>query len=60
MWCRYGGTKESRVEAKMPNGADYCVEAGGTTDSIELGFSLINPFRDFAFCISSPTGKKID
>lgn len=54
------GDLKSRVEAKMPDGADYCIEAGGTTDSIELGFSLINPHSGtLLFASHPPTGKKI-
>jgi len=50
----------SALETKMPSGADYCIEAGGTTDSIELGFSVINPYSGtLLFASHPPNGEKI-
>ena len=44
----------------LRNGADYCIEAGGSTESIELGFSLLNPAGGTLLFASHPaTGEKI-
>ena len=42
------------------NGADYCIEAGGSIESIELGFSLLNPAGGTLLFASHPAaGEKI-
>ena len=54
--------KELRTSLRnfLRNGADYCIEAGGSTQSIELGFSLLNPAGGTLLFASHPAaGKKI-
>lgn len=42
------------------NGSDLCIEAGGSTKTIELGFSLINPQNGhLVFASHPPDNKKI-
>ena len=49
---------ESNSKAKLknffPEGADYCIEAGGSAKSIEIGFSLINPRTGILLFASHP------
>jgi S-(hydroxymethyl)glutathione dehydrogenase / alcohol dehydrogenase len=43
-----------------PFGSDLCIEAGGSINSIELGFSLINAFKGLlVFASHPPDGKTI-
>jgi S-(hydroxymethyl)glutathione dehydrogenase/alcohol dehydrogenase len=48
------------LESRLPGGADYCIEAGGTTESIEMGFSVIKPMSGtLLFASHPPSGKHI-
>ena len=50
----------SFVRHFFPDGADFCIEAGGTTGTIELGFSLINERAgQLLFASHPPAGEQI-
>ena len=50
----------SFVRQSFPDGADFCIEAGGTTGTIELGFSLINERAgQLLFASHPPAGEQI-
>jgi len=50
----------SFVRQSFPDGADFCIEAGGTTGTIELGFSLINERTgQLLFASHPPAGEQI-
>jgi S-(hydroxymethyl)glutathione dehydrogenase/alcohol dehydrogenase len=50
----------STLKSLLPDGADYCIEAGGSKESIELGFEMINPSHGrLIFASHPPTGEKI-
>ena len=50
----------SFVRQSFPDGADFCIEAGGTTGTIELGFSLINERAgQLLFASHPPAGQHI-
>jgi S-(hydroxymethyl)glutathione dehydrogenase / alcohol dehydrogenase len=53
-------TVQALVKQFFPNGADYCVEAGGSTKTIELGFATLNPRSGtLIFASHPPTGQNI-
>lgn len=44
----------------VPNGVDYCIEAGGTAATIELGFSALEPTTGtLVFASHPPRGERI-
>lgn len=48
------------VKQIFPNGADYCLEAGGSTATIELGFATLNPQSGtLIFASHPPNGETI-
>lgn len=54
------GDVVASVRRLLPGGADFCVEAAGTTSTIELGFSLIKERTgQLLFASHPPTGERI-
>lgn len=54
------GSLENFLSEHFPEGVDYCVEAGGSVESIELGFRLIKKNGGkIVFSSHPPTGEKI-
>ena len=55
-----GSELEAAMTQTLPHGLDYCIEAGGSTESIELGFSLVNADSGkLLFASHPPAGQKI-
>ena len=51
---------KSSVRQFFPDGANFCIEAAGSTTTIELGFSLINDrYGTLLFASHPPTGQQI-
>ena len=56
-----GSELEAAITQNIPHGLDYCIEAGGSTDSIELGFTLVNADSGkLLFASHPPSGQKIE
>ena len=55
-----GSELQASITQNMPVGLDYCIEAGGSTNSIELGFSLVKADSGkLLFASHPPAGEKI-
>lgn len=48
----------NKINAINPNGFDICIESAGRTDTIELGFSLINETCGRLYFASHPSAKE--
>ena len=56
-----GSELEVAMTQILPRGFDYCIEAGGSTKSIELGFSLLHADSGkLLFASHPPAGQKIE
>ena len=56
----FNSVKSIRIDKISEGGIEICIEAAGTTNSIELGFSLINKTSgELFFASHPPTGEKI-
>ncbi len=58
--CQPNSDSAASIRNFFPGGADYCIEAGGSTNSIEMGFSLIKPGTGtLLFASHPPAGQTI-
>lgn len=49
-----------KYQEAAPNGCDFCFEAGGTSETIQLGFSMLNSKKGVLYFASHPkTGEHI-